>query len=64
MAVREWDDLDEVRHDAKLLRASNKLATIPTSTILEAVGRTDNEVACYKDFMAEWPELEYLKIVR
>ena len=64
MAVREWDDLDEVRHDAKLLRASNKLATIPTSTILEAAGRTDNEVEFYKDFMDKWPELEYLKLDR
>lgn len=62
VAVREWNDLDEVRLDAKLLRASNRLAKIPTSTVLEAAGRTANEVAVYKDFMADWPELEYLKL--
>ncbi len=64
MAVREWCDLDEIKHDAKLLRASNRLAKIPTSTILEAAGRTDNEVEFYKDFMDKWPELEYLKLDR
>lgn len=64
MAVREWDDLDEIKHTAKLLRASNRLAKIPTSTILEAAGRTSNEVAVYKDFMADWPELDYLKLNR
>ena len=54
----EWDDLDEIKHHVKLLRAKNKLAKEPTSSILEEEASPSSEVQVYKDYMDDWPEPE------
>ena len=55
-------ELDEIKHDAKLLRASNKLAKIPTSTILEAQAEksqtSGGDTTIYEDYMKNWPKPE------
>lgn len=61
VSVREWDDLDEIKHAAKLLRATYKLAKVPTSTILEAQAeksKTSGDTAVYEDYMKNWPKPE------
>jgi len=59
--ANEWDELDEIKHQAKLLRAQGKLAKIPTSAILEAQAEkseTSGDTAVYGDYMKGWPKPE------
>ena len=62
MPVKEWDDLDDIKHQVRLLRAANKIAKEPTTAIIAAEQEqlpTRPAVSVYEDYMDEWPECEY-----
>ena len=54
--VKEWNDMDDIKHQVRLMRAKGKLAKIPTSAILEEQKvETPSSVKVYENFMRNWP---------